>query len=62
MLELYRNAGIDGLYTDSFYKVKQTLETIAEGAKRDSDLPEFFSGLELSRPSPDRQTPEPSMH
>jgi glycerophosphoryl diester phosphodiesterase len=57
LLKFYTKAGIDGLYTDSFYAVQQAIEAGAQTEKRDTDLPQFFSDLELSRPSPGEQTP-----
>ncbi|MFW2367034.1 MAG: glycerophosphodiester phosphodiesterase [Desulforhopalus sp.] len=62
LLELYTKAGIDGFYTNSFYEVKQTIEAEAKKKERHSDLPEFFSDLELSRPSAGNQTPDAGIH
>lgn len=49
----YSQAGIDGLYTDSFQDVLQYDKQRAVEKKSKSDLPAFFSDLELSRPTLD---------
>lgn len=62
LLDLYTKAGIDGIYTDSFYEFGQAIDAQVEKEKNDTDLPEFFSGLELSRPSAGEQTPDATLH
>lgn len=62
LLEFYTKAGIDGFYTNSFYEIKQTIEAEAGKEERHTDLPKFFSDLELSRPSVGNQTPDSGVH
>jgi glycerophosphoryl diester phosphodiesterase len=47
----YDQAGIDGIYTDSFVEAMQAREPQASVEKRQTELPPFFASLKLSRPS-----------
>ena len=53
LLDVYFNqANIDGVYTDTFGDIRQYLRDQAEEKKQKEKLPEFFSNLKLSRPTP----------
>ena len=51
----YTQAEIDGVYTDSFTEVLQINEQLAAEEKWKSELPAFFSSLELTRPTPSQK-------
>lgn len=51
LLDFYfTRTSIDGIYTDSFAKVRHYQEQLAAKEKNKTDLPPFFSSLNLSRP------------
>jgi len=51
--QLFKQAEIDGLYSDDFRTVQKYLQEKEDEVRRKNDLPPFFSSLQLARPKHD---------
>lgn len=51
LIDYYNQANLDGVFTDDYLAVQQLNITNAEEEKRRSELPDFFSNLDLTSPT-----------
>jgi len=54
----YTQAGVDGVYTDSYLQVQQYNEQLTAEEKWRADLPTFFSPMEQPKPTTETEKPE----
>ncbi len=60
LIDYYNQANLDGVFTDDFLAVQQLNITNAEEEKRRSELPDFFSNLDLTTPTQkNKNSPSP---